>query len=102
MYSEETARSSGTKSFSGEELTEMQKKMLSDLGDEIASAQEYIDFKRQSTDEVDKQFFCSMAEDEYNHAYFLKERLEEYGVEIPEEYSKELEDLKHHVSLFHY
>lgn len=78
-------------------LSEITDKLYEQFPDEINDANHYMDMAKSAYDmghEELAQYLCEIAKEEFTHAMFIHHHMKESGVEIPEEWNKEWEELE--------
>lgn len=76
-------------------------KMLSDLNEELESAREYVELAQDISDEAESECLLAIAKDEYQHAQFLAEVLDENGYKIPDATVTDMQEVKAMLGKFH-
>lgn len=59
-------------------------KLLGNLSEELSDAKEYLDISEKVEDKFVKECLVAIAKDEYSHAEFIMEELEDNGIAIPD------------------
>lgn len=78
-------------------LSEITDSLYEQFPDEINDANHYMDMAKSAYDmghEHLAECLCEVAKEEFTHAKFIHYHLNESGVEIPEEWHKEWEELE--------
>lgn len=78
-------------------LYDITDKLYENFPDEINDANHYMDMAKSAHNmghEELAHYLSEMAKDEYTHAMFIHHHLKESGIEMPEEWHKEWEELE--------
>lgn len=76
-------------------------KLVDDFEDEIDDSKKYLCMAKvaeKSGNEHDSYYLYEMAKDEYTHARFIKDFMEEHDIEIPEDHEERYHKLEEEIN----